>query len=386
MTTNQPDAKGIARARDFYVNRSQRLKEFREGGQKALGYYCAYVPQEMLAAADMVPFRIMGSMSESIIKADKYLEPQFCGHVSTSFELALKGAYDGLEGVVVPHTCDHVERIDRLWWHFIKPGYVYVIEVPHWRHYPDTIEFFKEELAVFQKSLEKLSGIEITATRLAEQINLHNQLRALVRELYELRKFDPPLISGSEMIETLGASMNMPVTDAISLIREVIQGVRERKSNIGRNIRVLIWGSCVDDPLLIRLIEEVGANVVMDDLCVGSRFYWHDVEATADPLEGISKRYMKVPCPVVCYDWTGSHRGDLEIRFSHLVDFARDYKVDGIILYSLMKCDTHAFWVPSLRDYLKSHGFPVFILEEEYVLSTPASVKTRVQAWVESIS
>lgn len=386
METNRPQTKGLAKAREFYRNRPAKLKEFKEKGKKVMGYYCAYVPQEILAAADMVPFRIIGSMSEPVIKSDKYLEPQFCGHVATSFELALKGAYNGLDGLVVPHTCDHVERIDRLWWHFIKPGYAFALEVPHWRHYPDNIEFFREELASLQRSLEKLTGTEITAAKLAEQVKLYNQLRALVKELYELRKSDPPLISGSEMTETLAASMNMPVTEAISLIQEVIQEVRERKNTIDKKVRVLIWGSCIDDPLLMQLIEEVGANVVMDDLCVGSRSYWHDVPATSDPLEGISQRYLEVPCPVVCYDWTGSHRGDLEIRYSRLIDYARDYKVDRVILFSLLKCDTHAFWLPSLRDYLKSHGFPVLIVEEEYVLASAASLKTRVQAWVESIS
>jgi benzoyl-CoA reductase subunit C len=386
MIVKQPQIKGIAKARESNCNRPLKIKEFRERGKKVICYYCSIVPQEILSAAGLVPFKVVGSMRESVIKANKYLEPHMCGHVASTFDLALRGVYDGVEGVVVPHTCDHTERVDRYWWHCLNNNYVYTVEVPHWRHYPASQEFFKDELNALIRSLENLTGSEISSNMLADQVVLYNQLRASVRKLYELRKSHPPLISGSEITEIMLASMNMPAEEAINLIHDVIKEVRERKNNIDKNVRILIWGSCVDDPILIQLIEQVGANVVIDDLCIGTRHYWRDVPPTADPLEGLSLRYLETPCPVLCNDWTGSHRTDLEKRFGHLIDYARDFRVEAIILYSLMRCDTHAFWLPSLRDYLKSQGFPVLIIEEDYTIASPASLKTRVQAWVESIS
>jgi benzoyl-CoA reductase/2-hydroxyglutaryl-CoA dehydratase subunit BcrC/BadD/HgdB len=134
-------------------------------------------------------------------------------------------------------------------------------------------------------------------------------------------------------------------------------------------------------------VEQSGANIVMDDLCVGSRHSWHDVELTPDPMDGIVARYLeKIPCPVICWDWAGSHRASIEKRFGHLKDYVKEYNVNGAILYYLMRCDNHAFCIPDLRDYLEEMGLQVLCIEDDYSLTTMGRYRTMVQALVETIS
>jgi len=49
-------------------------------------------------------------------------------------------------------------------------------------------------------------------------------------------------------------------------------------------------------------------------------------------------------------------------------------------------CDTHGYEVPGLKDYLKSIGLAAFYLEHEYTMVALAPLRTRVQAFLETIA
>jgi len=208
-----------------------------------------------------------------------------------------------------------------------------------------------------------------------------------VRELYELRKPDPPLLSGGETLKTVVALMSLPIEEGNELLREVITEVKERKDGPEkRAARLLVWGSPINDVTFIEMIEGAEANVVMDDTCVGSRQYWPDVELTEDPLDGIVHRYLAdIKCPRTFRETGESYQEDLETRFSYVKDYAEDWKADGVILQSMRYCDTHGYDVPALTDYLDGIGLPNLYLEHDFSVAALAPLRTRVQGFLELI-
>jgi benzoyl-CoA reductase/2-hydroxyglutaryl-CoA dehydratase subunit BcrC/BadD/HgdB len=72
------------------------------------------------------------------------------------------------------------------------------INVPHMMG-PSSDEFYRKELEFFIKGLEAWSGKKLNTDKLRGAVRLYNERRAVLRELYELRKPDPPLVSGSEI-------------------------------------------------------------------------------------------------------------------------------------------------------------------------------------------
>jgi benzoyl-CoA reductase/2-hydroxyglutaryl-CoA dehydratase subunit BcrC/BadD/HgdB len=58
--------------------------------------------------------------------------------------------------------------------------------------------------------LEDWSGRKLDPGKLKEAVALYNQRRAVLRELYELRKTNPPLVSGTEITKALVAGMGIP--------------------------------------------------------------------------------------------------------------------------------------------------------------------------------
>lgn len=374
-------AGGLAKVREICQGRDKRARELKSQGKKVVGYFCCYPALEIMTAADIVPYRIMGDPGEPITEADAYIETVVCPYLRSCFDLAIKGKYDFLDGVVVPHTCDGVERLFDIWKYYLKQlTYSHYLYSPHTAR-PTSVEFFKGELDYFRKCIEEFGGSQVSEPRLRRAIELHNENRALIRGLYELRKLDPPLLSGSEMTQIIMASTSIPVEESSELLRSVSEEARVRKNGPAKKpARLLIYGAVIDNPAFIELVEESGASVVMDDMCLGTRSYWHEVEMTGDPLDGIATRYLeKINCPRTYRE------GKSGERFKYLLDYVTDFNVNGAILYILRFCDTHELDAPDVRDYLRGIGVPVIHIEHDYSLATMAPLKTRIQAFLEMV-
>ncbi len=384
-------SKGLTRARELYQDRAHRAKQLKAEGKKVIGYFCIYSVLEMLTALDLVPYRILGDMKEPITKADSCLPTMVCPFIRSCLDLGLKGKYDFLDGVVMTHVCDVGEKTAHIWHIYLNPPYFHFIDTPHTIH-KAAVSQHKELLKDFKKTLELLTGKELSSERLKEAIQAHNQQRVLVRELYDLRKPDPPLISGTETLQVMVALMSSPLEEGNTLLRQVISEVKERKDGpLKKPVRLLVWGSIIDNIAIIEMIEELDANVVMDDTCVGSRAFWTDVELTKDPLDGLAHHYLvELKCPrtfkeAVFGETRKDYMTDLESRFGYLRGYAKEWGVNGVILQSMRYCDTHAYEVPLLKDYFDHIGLPNTYLEPDYSVAALAPLRTRVQALLEVI-
>jgi len=189
------------------------------------------------------------------------------------------------------------------------------------------------------------------------------------------------------------ALASLPVPEGNELLRQIISEVKQRRDGpLKKPARLLVWGSIIDNTALIEMIESLGANVVMDDTSLGSRAYFTPVELTDDPLEGLAYRYLvALNSPrtfretVLSQTNRKDYMTDLENRFGYLKDYAREWKVNGVVLQALRYCDIHGYEVPGLKDYLDSVGLPNIYLEHNYSEAALAPLRTRVQAFLEII-
>jgi benzoyl-CoA reductase subunit C len=377
---------GLATVDKYYQEYGSRARELKKQGKRIVGYLCAFTPVEIIAAAGFVPFRIKGDVNEPITKADTEMETIVCPLVRSCFDMALKGKYEFLDGIVIPHACDSISTTYSVWKNTLNLPYSHLIDMPHSTGEP-SLNFYKEILGTFRKSLSKFAGKEISDQSLNRAISLYNQNRAKVRELYGLRKASPPLISGTEVAKLLIAAVSIPVEEATKLIDSVIKEVKQRKPvPTPKSARIMVVGAQVDDIAFIDLIEDSGAWVVADDLCPGAREFFTDVDVTKNPIDGIAERYLrKIKCGRTFRERKGDYDGYLEDRFGHIGRFVKDFKVDGVVLYIYKYCDPYGFDVPAMKSYIESVGAPVLYLEDEYSMSTIGRLRTRIQAFLELI-
>jgi benzoyl-CoA reductase subunit C len=376
--------KELTAADRYYQDYGGRARELKKQGKRIIGYLCAFTPVEIITAAGFIPFRIKGDVNEPITKADAEMETIVCPLVRSCFDVSLKGKYEFLDGIVIPHACDSICRTYDVWKYTLDLPYSHLINMPHATDEP-SLDFYKAELNTFRRSLSRFAGREISDQSLTQAISLYNQNRAKVRELYELRKTNPPLISGTEVAKLLIAGVSIPVAEATELINSVIEEIKQRGRVLAaKSARLMVVGAQVDNITFIDLIENSGAWVVADDLCPGAREFFSDVAVTPDPIDGIAERYLrKIYCGRTFRERRGSYQEYLEQRFGHIGRFIRDFKVDGVVLYIYRYCDPFGFEVPAMKSYIESEGTPVLYLEDGYSMSTIGRLRTRIQAFLE---
>ena len=143
-------------ATEFFGHTGERIEESKRRGTPVIGYFCSLTPIEIIEAAGLIPNRITGDPAETISEADTHLEAIMCPFVRSCFDMALKGEYDFLDGVVMPHGCDSIERLYNIWRYKLAPKYSHFITVPHVT-FESSYEFLEKELQVFRESLEQFT-------------------------------------------------------------------------------------------------------------------------------------------------------------------------------------------------------------------------------------
>jgi bzd-type benzoyl-CoA reductase N subunit len=368
----------------YFEDYGFRARELKQEGKKIIGYLCAFTPVEIITAAGFIPFRIKGNVNEPITKADTQMETIVCPLVRSCYDMTLKGQYNFLSGIIIPHACDSICRTYDIWKNTIDLPYTHMINMPHGTD-DSSLSFYKDILNTFKTSLGKFAGKEISKENLDEAIQKHNANRVAVRELMELRKPQPSPISGADVTKVLVATMSLPVDESTELIKSVIAEVKHKVvTHKPALARIMVVGAQVDSAAFIKIIEDSGASVVIDDLCPGTREYWSTVDITDDPIDGIASRYLrKLKCGRTYREQKGPYPEYLEDRFGHIGKFAKEFKINGIILYFYKYCDPFGFEVPALKSYIQSQNIPVLYLEDEYSMSTIGRLKTRIQAFLE---
>jgi benzoyl-CoA reductase subunit C len=378
---------GLDRARDIYRHRTRRATALKGEGRKVFGYFCCYAPLELMTALDIVPMRVLGDMDEPITAGDTHLPTVMCSFYRSCLDLAVKGRYEFLDGFLGTHGCDCAQRVGQMWRDIVKSEYDFFLDVPHTLR-PTAIDFFKRQIEYFKESLEQYSGAKITREGLAHAIKLHNDQRDLVRDLYNLRKPDPPLITGAEVLQVMIALMCIPVREGNHLLREVVAEVESRGDRPKKKPgRLLVWGSLIDNTTLLELAESTGLHIVVDDTAIGTRSFLNSVPSSDDPLKDLARHYLEsIYCPRTYKRTGGSYRESIEQRFGYLQEFIEQWHVNGVYLNLIRNCDCHGFEIPAVKDYLEGLGLPVLTIEQDYSTASLEPLRTRFQAFAEAIT
>lgn len=371
----------------YYNDYGLRAKELKADGKRVIGYMCSFVPLEIITAAGLIPFRVRGSIHEPITTGDTLLETIVCPYYRSCFDLSAKQRYDFLSGLVIPHGCDSMVRSYSVWSYALPYSYFHFVNIPTVCD-ESSFEFFGAELNTFRTSLEKFAGKPITDDDLARAIQVHNDYRDKVKALYDFRKADPPLISGSELTRVVTVGSSLPVVEASNLVDQVIAEIaRREKPPLKKGPRILMDGACIDNIELIKLVEETGGNVVADVFCNGARDHFPATDLGGDPIDKLARRYLgKVNCAKTYREnKAGSFEGDAANRFGDIGAFARDFNIKGAILYIYKYCDPYGFEVPARKAYYKAIDVPLLPLEDVYSAGTIGQLRTRIQAFLEMI-
>ena len=228
-------------------------------------------------------------------------------------------------------------------------------------------------------------GQEAVSSACRSAVAEHNHVCELIRAIGEYRKGDNPRITGYEFHVITLATYVTPKYLLIDKLEETLKELKTRrpdKKNPYR-ARVVVVGSEVDDIDFIKLVEDTGAYVCADRFCYGSFPGRDPITLTddEDALTQICLQYMnRAQCPR--YMDMPKMLG----RREYVSQLAKEYAADGIIYEQIKFCDPWAY-----ERMLGSHilnddyGYPVLSVDRPYNIASSGQMRTRVQAFVESM-
>lgn len=356
------------------------IEDWKAKGKKVVGFFCSYVPEEILYAADVLPVRMRAPGCASTTSADVYFSQLNCSFTRACLEFALEGEYESLDGFVFTNSCDNMRRVYDTLKELKSNDFPFIefISVPH-KISDQSTAFYRDQLIKFQDKLEQFSGVKVKPEKLNNAVQTYNRTRTLLRKLYDLRSNDTPPLTGSDTLSVLLAGQGLPKDQYNGLLERLLEELGETEGISDYRARLMITGSggC-DDPEYLRIIEELGGLIVTDSLCVGSRYFWEPVQINGDIMKSIAVSYLNRPsCAGMCEQ--------VDERNNYVMEMADKFNVDGVIFQRMRYCDLWGGQILMLRKELKEAGIPLLELEREYILGSTGQLKTRAQAFLERI-
>jgi benzoyl-CoA reductase subunit C len=354
------------------------VSKWKEDGGRVVGFACGYVPEEIIHASNLFPYRMEARGTRETGLADVYMHRFNCTFSRCLLQAGLSGEYDFLDGFCLLNGCEQIRRLYEIWEKHLRTEELFMVTVPH--SFSDNgLKWYSEEIYNFKESLRQEFGARCSDQDLKNSIRVYNESRRLISELYELRKAKNLPISGSDAMKILLSAGIMPRERFNQLLGDALGEIREQPGGSDYKARLMVGGSACDDPQLIDLIEEMGGMVVTDSLCFGARHFMSEVEEDGNPTQAIAHRYFyHNPCPRMM--------GSFQERQEYTETLAKEAKVDGVILQKIVFCDNHAVESTMLADELEPKGIPTLVLEREYMLSDIGRLKTRIEAFMERIA
>ncbi len=363
--------------RNWRVNRADYAQQWKKRTDgKIIGYFCTYVPEELIYAAGILPVRILGSHEVQDV-TEPHIFAMFCPFCRDCLAQGLKGRFDYLDGITIAQSCLHIRQTFTSWQKHIPVDYSYYLPMPHHVQSPRATPFLTKELAVFRESLEQWLGRKIEDQAIDDAIEVYNRNRELLWRVYELRKGDNPPLTGEEAMEMVLSSQMVDKQDHSAALEKVLNQLSARPTTRPTGTRLMILGSEDDDIEFIQMVESCGATFVIDDHCTGTRYFWNNVETGGDRLGNIAERYVKrVPCPTK--DWP------VRTRVAHVLELVKAYDVQGAIVMQQKFCDPHEIDIPALTKALNGAGIKTLFLEFDVTVPI-GQFKVRVEAFLEML-
>ncbi len=359
-------------------------------GKVCVAYVCENTPEPLLNLPGAFSTRLRAPRTGSMEMATYYMTSFLCEYSRALLERAIEGGYNFADCLITPDGCtmmnravENMELLKALGKGKEKFFFEYM-EIPMKADDNGLNLYTLQCTNHILKPLHEHYGIDISDKAIRQAVAEHNRICELIRAIGEYRKGYKPRITGYEFHVITLATYVAPKYLLIDKLEETLEELKTREPDEkGYRARVLVVGSEVDDTDFIKLIEDTGAYVCADRFCYGSLPGRNPIELTddEDALTQICRQYMyRGQCPR--YMNTAKMTG----RREYVNALAKEYAADGIIYEQIKFCDPWAYERMMGSHILHDdYGYPVLSVDRPYNISTSGQMRTRVQAFVESI-
>ena len=368
---------------------NELVRKAQEDGGLAMGYTCFHIPEVLLNVDNCFSVRLRAPNTGSIDIATYYMSNYTCEFARALLERAIEGGYQFLDALIGVDACSMMNRSME---HFEilhvndKPNFFVTHTDMPYKITDYTLDSYIRQMRL--RVLDRMTevfGVDTSDAAIRKAVEEHNEVCRIISEISEMRKADNPVITGYEFHVLNLVTYCCPKALILPYLRETLEELKTRKPDKKSpfRARVAIVGSEIDDPSLTKLIEGCGALVVSDRYCFGSTPGREVIELTddEDALTQICRHYMEVSeCARYISDEKVLQRRVTADRL------AKEFKAEGMIYEQMKYCDYWGFERALVSHVMHDeYGWPVLSIDRLYNNGNSGQLRTRVQAFVESL-
>jgi len=358
-------------------------------GKKVIGTYCIHVPEELIYAAGAVPMRLCAGVYDAVDAGRDFLPDISCPVIKSTiglWRMPILPFYNSCDVVVIPTSCDWKTKLGEI---IEEDVPVWMLELPHIKDTEASRQYWLSEIEGLKLKIEKLTGNKITRKGLKQAVRSIHLAQKEFRRLYNTRMSDTPVISGRDAMLVMNAYFYDTVdkwAEAAKALNDELDMRIQKGTQVSKrtSARIMLTGSPVIFPnyKIPNIIEDMGGVLVSDDLC-SSNQYINDMVAIDEPLmldmlTAVANRYL-LPC--CCPVFTSS-----EDRAERILQMIDDFKISGVVYHVLKGCHPYDLEVVKLEGILKKKDIPMLKLETDYSLEDIEQLRTRIEAFLETLS
>ena len=326
-------------------------------GALVVGHLPIYVPRPLFEAMGCLPVTIFGGGDQlDVVRGDSFFQSYICHLPRSTVELGVRGSLDAFDAFVFPSTCDVIRNLSGMWMMLFPKKAVTYLDMP--QNFSPELggRFYADELRRVAAVLVSRGAKPLTSEALAHAIGRENERQALLDELQSLRTKEPWRIRASEAYLATRAGTQLTADDHATLLRELLNGFRQRPARAYDNARVVVVGSFCEQPPfgLIRTLEQAGCDIVVDDFQLGLTAIQGPIvlRQSEEPLDSLVRAFLVQGMPTACRYVGNAPKGEA------LLTQIRKHRADGVVFLAASFCDPALLDQPMLEKALDTAQVP----------------------------
>jgi benzoyl-CoA reductase subunit C len=353
------------------------VQRWREAGGKVIGHFQVSFPEELAHASGLLPLKLRGAPLEPR-HADSHFGSYLCSIIKTSLEIALSQRVV-LDMFVTHPICDAARNLAAIWGRNF-PYPCEILYLPQNANSEHAVQYLSAEYARLLEEIEAIAGRTVSQGELRHSLAVFNQNRALLRELYAIKREMPWLLSADEAYALMAVGGLIPREEHNDLLQAVLPMLRERPGKQQDKIRVVFEGGfCEQPPLdLIRAIAQ-SCYIVDDDLLIGLRWIIEDIPLAGNPLHNLAAAYLNQS------SYSPVQHDARKPKEKMLLERISRSRAEAAIITAAKMCEPGLEEQVAYTRALDEAKIPYFVSEFEENMTSFDHMEIQVETFVENI-
>jgi benzoyl-CoA reductase/2-hydroxyglutaryl-CoA dehydratase subunit BcrC/BadD/HgdB len=345
-------------------------------GKRVVGSTIADVPEEIIHAFGFLPVALIGTQ-KPLKKAPAKLPDNACSLARSNLELVMSYEGDLFDGFVLPQVCDTTQHLSDIWRINFPDKYVESFLAPRQADRPSARYWVKEEIERLVASLSNWTGKTIKDEELLESIKVHNENKVLLKEIYEIKRKNPAAINNKELFALIKLSMQVDKAEMNKSLKKIKDSLDPNGKADGY-MDVIMVGITCDPPEIFDLFDEIKINIAGDTLITGTRYLQGIVPDNGGPVDALTARHFRRGFYSPIHD-------DVFKNFEEVKALYKATNAKAIIYVHIEFCESEEYDLPDLKKMIRKEGIPMHVVDTEYQTTSLSHVRTRLQAFFESL-